>query len=258
MPPEMWAMAAATALLIAAVGGSAAALAGRGRPWLLLSLAARGGSLLALAAALYLAAAAEGGWSPLDLRQMALSLTLVTAVAHLALSWVAGSAAGSPIADALAAVLAASAWLAIRPGGESLSCLQRAITYRGEWALFVTGVGGTLVAGSAALTPLLPWQAARSGSWGLLRAGSFVAVLAIGAGVLAGVWWTWQATGALEAGTMRESWMAVVWLLAAMSAAAWQLEKKARPWAAGLAVAAAGAGLVGLLGLLELQRLMGI
>ena len=249
--------AVAAALLAIAAGGSVVTLAGRGRRWLLLSLAARAGSILALAAALYLAADGRG-WSPLDLRQVALSLALATALAHLVLSRAVGSTAGSPLADALAAVLAVAAWLAIRPGGESLSCLQRAPAYRAEWALFLSGAGGALVAGSAALAPAMPWEWARTGARGLLARGSFLAVLAVGAGIVAGVWWTWQATGTLEAGDARESWMAVVWLLAAMSTAAWQLEKRAHRWAAGLALAAAGTALLGLLALPDIQRLMGL
>jgi len=257
MATEMWAVAAA-ALLAVAAGCSAATLAGKGRRWLFLSVVARGSSILALAAALYSAAAGGGGWSPLDLQQVALSLALATALAHLVLSWAGGSPAGSPISDVLAAALAVAAWLAIRPGGDSLTCLQRALAYRAEWALFLLGAGGTLVAGSAALTPALPRLWARAGAWGLLTGGSFLAVVAIGAGIVSGVWWTWQATGTLEAGDIRESWMAVVWLLAAMSTAAWQLEKGARRWAAGLALAAAGAALLGLLALPDIQRLMGM
>jgi hypothetical protein len=272
MATEMWAVAAAVLLAVAA-GGSAATLVGRRRRWLLLSVAARGSGLLALATALYLAAAGRGGWSPLDLQQVALSLALATVLAHLLLSWAVGSASGSsiagsstagsstagnPIADGLAAALAVAAWLAIRPGGETLTCLQRAVAYRAEWALFVSGGGGTLVAGSAALALALPWPWVRAGASGLLRAGSALAVLALGAGIVAGVWWTWQATGSLGAGDIRESWIAVVWLLAAMSTVAWELEWGARRWAAGLALAAAGAALLGLLALPDLQRLMGI
>lgn len=259
MATEFWAMALQPAALLAlAAGCSAAALAGKGRPWLLLCALARGGSVVALALALYLATAGRGGWSPLDLWQTALSLALATVLVHLLLSWALGSAAGSPIADALAAALVVVAWLAIHPGGENLSCLQRSLAYRAEWVLFLSGSGGALVAGSAALVTALPWQWARAGARGLLAGSSYLAVLAVGAGVVVGVWWTWQATGTLEAGDIRESWMAVVWLLSAMSAAAWQLEKGAHRWAAGLALVAAAAALLGLLVLPDVQRTMGL
>lgn len=257
MATEILALAAA-ALLAVAAGGSASFLSGRGRGWLLLCQAARGASILALAVALHLAATSRGGWSPLDLRQVALSLALVTALAHLVLSWSAGSIAGSPIADVLAAAIAVGASLAIRPGGESLTCLQRTAAYRAEWVLLVLGAGGAQVAGCAALSLVLPWRWARAGARGLLEAGSFLAVLAVGAGVVAGVWWTWQATGTLQAGDLRESWMGVVWLLSAMSTTAWQLERSASRWAAGLAMTAAGAALLGLLALGEIQRLVGV
>lgn len=258
MQAEAWAMVAGIALLALAAASSLACLAGRDRLWLPLTVALRGGSILSLATALYLAVGGEGGWSPLDLQQMVLSLALATTTAHLLLSLTRVFKAGNPAADVVAAVLVAAAWLAIRPGGASLTCLQRAAAYKAEWALFLSGAGGLLVAGSAALGLVAPGLPVRTSAWGLLRAGTSLAVLAIGAGILTGVWWTWQATGVLEAGTTRESWMAVVWLLAAMGAAAWQLEKRAQAWAAGLALAAAVAALLGLLGLPELQRLMGM
>ncbi len=256
MATEMWAAAAAVLLSVAA-GGSAAALAGRGRRWLLLSVAARGTGVLVLAVAVYVAATGQGGWSPLHLRQMALGLALATALAHLVLSLTVGPRAGSFLADAVGAALVVAAWMAIRPGGDSLTCVQRALPYWAEWALFLLGAGGVLVAGSVSLALALPWLWARAGVPGLLTAGTFLGVLAIGAGIVSGLWWAWQAGGTLEAGDIRESWMAVVWLLAAMSAVAWQLEKQARRWAAGLALAAAGALLVGLLALPQLQRLVG-
>lgn len=258
MATEMWAVAVAAILLAAAAGFGAAALARKGRPWLPLSAAARGGSIVALAVALYLAAAGRGGWSPLDLWQVTVSLSLATVAAHLALSWALGAGAGAPIADAVAAVLAVVAWLAIRPGGEALGCLQRTLAYRVEWILFLAGSGGTLVASSAGLAAVLPWQWARVGARRLLAGGGFLAVLAVGAGVVAGLWWTWQATGTLQPADSREGWMAVVWLLAAMSTTAWQLEKGAHRWAAGLALVAGASAILGLLALPDLQRLMGL
>lgn len=258
MATEMWAVAAAAVLLAAAAGFSAAALARKGRPWLLLSAAARGGSIVALAVALYLESAGRGGWSPQDLWQVTVSLSLATVAAHLALSWALGAGAGVPIADAVAAVLAVLAWLAIRPGGEDLDCLHRTLAYRVEWVLFLAGSGGALIAGSAGLAAVLPWHWSRVGARRLLAGGSFLAVLAVGAGVVAGLWWTWQATGTLQPADIRESWMAVVWLLAAMSATAWQLEKGAHRWAAGLALVAGSAAILGMLALPDLQRLMGL
>ena len=256
MRTELWAAAAALLLAVAAAS-SALALAGRDRPWRWLSVAARGAGIAALAASLYLAATGRSGWSPLDLQQVALSLGLAMVLLHLVLSRVAGSAAGNPLADVLAGVLAVAAWLAIRPGGESLGCLERALPYRAEWALFLLGSAGALIAGASALALALPWPWARTGAWDLVAAGCFVATLATGTGILAGLWWSWQSTGSLETGDLGQSWMAVVWLLAAMSTAAWQLEKRAYQWAAGLALAAAGAALLGLLALPGIQSLMG-
>jgi len=258
MATEMWAVATAAVLLAAAAGFSAAALAGKGRPWLPLSATARGGSIVALGVALYLATTGRGGWSPLDLWQVTVSLSLATVAAHLALSWALGAGAGVPIADAVAAVLAVMAWLAIRPGGEDLGCIQRALPYRAEWILFLAGSGAALVAGSAGLAAVLPWHLAGVGARRLLAGGGFLAILAVGAGAVAGLWWTWQSTGTLQAADARESWMAVVWLLAAMSVAGWQLERGADRWAAGLALVAGSAAILGLLALPDLQRLMGL
>jgi hypothetical protein len=246
------------ALLAVAAGCSVAAMAVRSQHWLLLSFAARVGSVLTLAMALYLAAASRGGWTPLDLRQVALSLALATAVAHVVLSWAAGSGAGSPVADVLAAAIAVVAAPAILPGGESLTCLQRPLPYRAEWVLFVLGAGAIQVAGAAALSSALPWRWALLGARKLLQAGSFLALVAIGTGIVAGLWWTWQSTGTLQAGDIRESWMSVVWLLAAMSTTAWQLEKDAGRWAAALGIVAAGAALLGLLALPGIQGLLGV
>jgi hypothetical protein len=257
MQADVWA-AAAAALLAVAAGCSVATWTGKGRRWLILSVTARGGSIVALALAAYLAAAGQGTWSPLDLRQVTLGLALATALAHLALSWAVGAPAGSPIADVVTAALALAALLAAHPAGAGLTCLQQALPYRAEWVLFLAGAAGILVGGSAALALALPWPWLSSGASRLLAAGTSLGVLAVGAGIVTGLWWTWQATGTLEAGDIRESWMAVVWLLAAMSTAAWQLEKGARRWAAGLGLAAAAAVLLGLLTLPNLQRLMGM
>jgi hypothetical protein len=51
----------------------------------------------------------------------------------------------------------------------------------------------------------------------------------------------------LLASDARQGWLAIVWLLIAMSSLAWRLEKQASDWAAGLILLASVTGLVSLL-----------
>ena len=262
MAPELWQVLAVTLLGLAAAG-SVMALAGRPGPWAAVALGGRLGSLAVLSLALWAAAAQEGGWAPLDLRQMALAVALAAAAAHLAHSRLPGTAGGSPAVDLLVAALVIVEMAVVRPGAPALTCAQRALPYHAEWGLFFLGSGATLVSGGAGLflalgsriTSRLPDTGASQRN--LLGHAAFLSTLALGGGIVAGVWWTWRTTGTLVAGDIRESWMAVTWLLAAMSLVAWQLERQASRWAAVLAIAAAAAALFGLLALPDLQRLMG-
>lgn len=258
MAPEIWAAAAAAAAAVAAAS-SGLALAGRSGPWRLVAMGARLGSIAALAAALLLTARICGRWSPFDLRQVALGLALATAAIHLVLAWIPGMAGGSPAVDATVAALLLFAVLIIRPGASWLTCQQQTVPYAAQWLLFILGAGATLIAGGAALTLATSrWGWAVTGQRRLLVRGTLLAVLALGGGIVIGLWWARQSTGTLAAAEPRESWMGVVWLLAVMSLMAWQLDRQAERWAAGLALFAATAALFGLLALPDLQNWIGV
>jgi hypothetical protein len=223
------------------------------------------GALATLVVAVVLSVVAQGGWSPFDLHQLAVSVAGLSLAWALVLSRVWESMAPDPVLDAIVLAIVLTAMVAIQLGGPPLECAQQGLLFAGQWALFVLGAGSATVAASLALSwairrfaPLkaVHWVSSASPDRPLAEA-VWVTLVVLGAGLLLSVLWAWRTYGSLSTGDPRQAWIAGVWLVAAMSAAAWQLERRSRAWALLLAGVAGVAVLAGLLAVLDLQRLLG-
>jgi ABC-type transport system involved in cytochrome c biogenesis permease subunit len=84
-----------------------------------------------------------------------------------------------------------------------------------------------------------------------------LALIGLGAGLVTSAWWAWRSVGGLAGDDPRQAWMAITWLLSAMSLLAWQLEAAAARWAAALAGLAATVAIGGLLAVPYIVRLLG-
>lgn len=245
----------------------------RGR-WLLVATCLRATVIILLACTWILAAGQQGQWTPYDLRQGALGLATTSMGTLLALSLLGrrhvGTDSGGMFADLLVLALSILA-IAVWPGAPPRPCIQRALPFSIQWGFCLLGLGAIAVAGSASLKQLLqarlPTQAIQetgtgtlSSHW-LLRQATSLALLFLGGGLLAGAFWSWRTTGALDpvssSGDARLGWMAVAWLLAAASHLAWQLRHRSTVWAGVLAILGMSSGMLGLLALSDLLRLLG-
>jgi hypothetical protein len=265
MPPETWVIAAAALLLVAAAIVEAAAVAARTGPrWLGLAVIAAAAG--ALAVAVVLMAVARPSWSPSDLRQSAITLAAAALLIYLLLAFRLDIGGAGLVVALVALGLILFGWLAVGPGG--LDAVPPAAAVQVQWFLFLVGGGGALVAGSAGLS--LAVRAcligrARGWAWprraGLHRSlfgSAALAAFALGAGLIVGVWWAWQATGLLVGGDPREVWMVAAWLVVTMSLWTGRLGERAGRWAAILAVVAAVLTTTGLLAAPDLIRILGL
>ena len=254
--PESLAAVAAALLGLATVAGGLAVFAVRGR-WEVVVVGARALALVALIAALVAAAVVQGRWTAADPQQALLSLVVAMLAVHLVLAWRLGAGSGGPVMDIVSLALILAAVFAIQPASSEAICLRLPVVVQGQWVLFSLGGGSMLVAGCTALMlalrkgrlwrgpdlPLLGWLPLVD----MLTQAARLSVVALGGGLLLGVWWSWRTSGRLAGGDARQAWMAVAWLASAMSVLAWQADSRTSRWAAGLALVAAAAVLVGLL-----------
>jgi len=256
MTPEIWAVIAAVFLGLAAVSGGLEMAVVRGR-WRAVVFGTRVAALAALVVALVAAAIVHGHWSAAEPRQAVLGLVAAMLAVHLVLAWrlVAGSA--GPFVDLAGIVLSLVSVFVIGAGSPGLTCAPLHALYQAQWVLLSLGGGSVLVAACAGLMMLLrkglsfrDWELTLPG-WsslsGLLAQAAVFAVVALGGGLVIGVWWTWWASGTLGSDSAREVWMAVAWLITTMSVLAWQLDGRRSRWAAALVLVAASAMLIGLL-----------
>jgi hypothetical protein len=265
MTPEVWELAGVPLLAVAIVAGIREASVPH-RRWQLIATGARLGALGVLIVAVVLSMVAQGGWSPFDLRQLAISVATLSLAWGLILSRVWESTVPDPVLDAAVLLIVLVTTLAIRRGGPPLECAQRSFLFVGQWVLFVLGAGSAVVASSLALSwairRFVPPAAAQWVSSGNpdrpFSEAVWLTLLFLGAGLLLSILWAWRTYGSLSTGDPRQAWLAAAWLVAAMSAVAWQLERRSRAWASLLAGVAGVAVLAGLLIVLDLQRLLGI
>jgi hypothetical protein len=266
MTPEIWALVAVALLGLASVAGVLVMLAVR-EPWDAVAIGIRMAALAALIVALAAAVIVQGQWTAADPQQAMLGLIVAMLAVHLVLAWRLGAGSAGPTVDIVALALSLVSVFAIQAGAPGLPCVERASLFQAQWVLFLLGGGGMLVAGSAGLMLAMrqgmvwvgrdfrpQWQIPL---YGLLTQAVILALVALGGGLILGVWWAWRTSGLLAVGNPREVWMAVAWLTAAMSLLAWQLDGSRGRWPAGLALVAAAAVLVGLLFPMDLS-LVGI
>jgi hypothetical protein len=213
---------------------------------------------------LLLTARGEGGAIGVP-GQVFLSLALATLVIYLVLVWRLRVDGAAPIVDIVVMTLILTAYLAGQPPELEPVRLQRGASRQILWVLLSVGAGGVMVAGSTGLAlglraalrtriPNLAWP-----QWLdlhlLLKEATFLSLVVLGAGLAVSAWWAWEAggtvaiaSGALTFGSNGDGllWVAITWLVAAMSHVARRIGKKWGRWTAGLAIAMAVTGLVGL------------
>ena len=269
MATELWLAPGAGVLLVLSVAVQSLALSkGPDRiPWTAVATVARVGAALLLVTALVTSGIAAGEWLPFDGARVAMGLALATLVIDLLLVWRLGADGGGPVLDLIVIALLLLGVTAFHPSGAPLTFAQRAIPFRIEWLLLLSGAGAALVAGSSGLMLALHAvlerlrRGARARDRGrvhvFLKQSTLLSLVLLGAGLTLGVWWAWR-TGALLIGLdPRSGWLAVTWLVAATSLLAWQLGRRASRWAAALAVLAGATALFGLLVAPGLVRVLG-
>jgi len=271
MSSDAWALAVAALLLAAATVVEAAALvagpSGGGR-WRLPGLWLAAAAAATLVVALALAVAARQVWSPFDLQQIAISLAAATLVIYLVLA--VGLRAGNAglLVGLVVLALILFAWLGVRPGGSAPDAIHRGLAIQVEWACFIVGSGGAIVAGCAGLALAvrarligrgreLAWPR-RADLHHLLSVAAGLAAVALAAGLAVGTWWAWQATGSPGTGDPRVAWLAAAWLVALMVVWAYRLGERSGRWAAGLSIVAAALAVAGLLAVTDLRLILGL
>jgi hypothetical protein len=256
----------AIALVAQALGLSGAF--GR-RMWRWLIIVTRVAAAAALAAALILVATSEGAWKPFDLRHLTLSLALAVLTIQLAIAWGCHTDGAGPAIDLVVLPLSLLA-VGVRARESQPTCPQPEMLFLAQWGLFVVGAGGAVVAGSAGLMLLLRGFWAKIG-WNrqlpprddvqaFLRQATTLTLAALGIGLVASSWLAWRNVGAPTGGDPRSTWMAITWLISAMSLLAWRLRQ--RPgrqglWAAILDISAASTAIVGILAITGISRVLG-
>lgn len=239
MAIDGWLALAAGGLLLAAALVSWASHRRVRERWLLLASGARIVAGAVLAAALVTAALGQGQWSPFDRRQVVLSLAWAVLVIDLAMvghGWKRGT---GPAVDLIVLALALAA-VGVRPGALPLACAQRAVFFYVQWALLLLGAGGVVEAGAIGVMFAVPIPRFRPDDLEpALQQVTALALMLLGSGLAIGVYWASRTAGTLAGGDPRQGWMAVIWLLEAISLLAWRLGKAAARWAAVLAVLAA-------------------
>jgi hypothetical protein len=266
MTPEHWGILAAVLLLVA-IAARMLALFSTGTRWKLVVIGARLGAGLGALVALILMVGIQGGWSPFAPRQLALGLALASICAHLLLTWRGNCDGAGPVADLV--VLGLVVWGLFAPAaGRQLSCAQDTIPFGIQWGLFLAGGGAVLVAASTALVlalqrivaawgPDLHWPM-RHDLYRFLVEAAALALTVLGGGLVLSAWWAWRSEGALSDSDPREIWIAITWLLVAMSWLTRHWNRRWRTRAAALAIVAAATLLIGLFFVVDLRRLWGI
>jgi hypothetical protein len=259
------------ALLLAAIAARVLALLAVGkqpRRWDLLSLAARLLAAVFLAVDLGLLAARYGRWSPLVPAQVALSLGLGILILHLVFRLRYRVDGAGPPADSVALGLVIwMAWAPL-PAAQAQTCAQHLALFQAGWVLFLFGAAGAILMGSTGLVIALHawlvrrdwdvWLPNQVDVFDFLKGATALTLVVLGAGLLVTAWWAWQTMGLLSSGDPREGWMAVAWIVAAMSWLGWWLSERGSRWAAVLAGLAALVAIWSLLPSIAPYQLLGI
>jgi hypothetical protein len=266
MTPELWGPLAAFCVTVAILASGLALFRPGGR-WTFVVVGARVGAVAVLVAAVLTAVGVGPSWSPFDLRQLAQALALATLVVYLGLVWRLGVDAAAPVVDLAVLALLLVGLFAGQSSRSLLPCILSAAPFRAQWTLFLLGAGGAAVAGSAGI--MLAFRSGLSRRdvslrwprWidlhACLRHATLLTLVALGSGLAVGAWWAWRMSGSLTSGDAREAWMAVAWLIAAMSLLARRTGRRWQIWTAGLAVGAAAVAVLGLLAAMHLGTALG-
>jgi hypothetical protein len=88
-----------------------------------------------------------------------------------------------------------------------------------------------------------------------------VTLVVLGSGLTVGAWWTWKTAGTQISDDPRSGWMAITWLVTAMSVLAWRLRQRptrSGQWAAVLAILAAATAIFGLVAVANVRHVLGM
>jgi hypothetical protein len=268
MTIETWLAVVAGVLLLLAAACHALAWRSGARIWTYLLAGTRLAGSIALAVTVIQAASARGGWSPHDVRQVALALGLATMLVYLALQLVARDNTGSPAVELVVAALTLLAGCQIQAKTPQPVCAPTDLATHIRWALFVVGSGAVITSGGITVVQSIGLVTTRPGGrpgvalpqWppaAALQSLRF-SLLTIGGGLILSAHWAWQTQGQLLADDPRHAWMAATWLFSAMSVLAWNLRSHQRRWATAFIAIATVAAVVGLLAIGNLRHPLGV
>jgi hypothetical protein len=270
LAPDILGLLAVLLLTLASVADALRLLQVQGK-WGLLANIPRLGAIFVLVLALAWSSAAHSRSlptfiviHPLDAQQIALALALTTLGIYLLLVWWLKTDAAALIVNLVTLALVVAGILASETGALAMACEQRAVSFQGQWILFLAGDGGLVVAGSAGFALALRASLARRVSavkWPywfdlhvLLRGASAVALFALTAGLAVSLWWSWQTVGVLTSSDSRTGWAAATWLIAAIGMLARRKGGRWGRWTAALAMLGAVVAILGLLAWIGSQR----
>jgi hypothetical protein len=130
---------------------------------------------------------------------------------------------------------------------EAVAQLRSGLVLVAAGALLLAGGAGAILAIRALFVMLrmVPRHGVsqRGGLWAALHQLLFhttaLGLVALGAGLVLSVWWSWRSLGTLTSGEQRAEWMAIIWLVAAMGLLARRTGQRWALWTVGLAILAA-------------------
>ena len=263
---DMWSLVAALSLGAGAIVGGLAAFR-KEQLWARLFVAVRVASVAALAVALAGRVLTLGWWSAYDWEMSLLTLVLSLLIVHSVLAWFLKAENPGPLVELVGLGLLLVVFVGASVGVPLLTCPQWLAPFQLQWILFLVGGGSLLVAGCMGLTVILYSAVQRRGRslylapsedlYALLVRAAVLALVTLGSGLTVSLWWAWHTLGTLTGGDPRAEWMALTWLLTAMSLLAGQLDRHRQRWVIALAVVAASNLLFGWLFLVGVQDLLG-
>jgi hypothetical protein len=256
MTPEIWPLVAILLMALAVVTRTLALLGVRG-PWNLATAFIRLGAALALGVFLALLVGNSGAWSPLEWDQLMASLSIAILVMYQLMAWGFRVEGAAPLVDLLALALVVTGMSIPTADGLAPTCIQTAAPFIIWQGLFLVGTAAAAIMGSTGL--MLGLQAGlervaqgthwpgRSDQVFFLAQANMLALLILGCSLVLSISWSWHTIGSLGLDDTYLAWMAITWLLAAMSNLARSVQRHWVGWLAILAVATTGTALFGLL-----------
>jgi hypothetical protein len=239
-------------------------------PWKLIGFGAKIAAVLVLVVAMVLVRSlswqGQPSW-PHGFLHPAWCLALATLVVDLVFAWRIGADAASPFVDLVSGFLVLGGTLSVQSGAPAIEPAGIGTMNTFESVLITLGFGALVVAGGAGLalglrrflkerTDRLRWTRWLSLHL-FLKHSLALASVVLGAGLLVGMWLSWQTTGLLLGSSAHEGWAAGAALTAAMGLVARRMGKWWGPWTAGLAVLAALMAISGMLAMTDVSSILG-